>query len=164
MLLKTIRSNCAVSVTKIPKPKNFGLIDQQHGLAALDHCRFVQKPLASRVVFQMDQAVLGNSENEFKTKIWCAMSTYVLIAIVEKALHLNASRSSHCYKFCRSRFSRKLRFQAPCSSIETLTTAQTLLVVASRMIIRTFYKQMSMRSVPVFHGPHWGFALERRLG
>ena len=128
MLLKTIRSNCAVSVTKIPKTTKFGLIDQQHGLAALDHCRFVQKPLASRVVFQMDQAVLGNSENEFKTKIWCAMSTYVLIAIVEKAPHLNASRSSHCYKFCRSRFSRKLRFQAPCSSIETLTTAQTLVV------------------------------------
>ena len=38
------------------------------------------------------------------------------------------------------------------------------LVVASRMIVRTFYKQMRMRSVPVFHGPHWGFALERRLG
>lgn len=36
--------------------------------------------------------------------------------------------------------------------------------VASRMIVRTFYKQMRMRSVPVFHGPHWGFALERRLG
>jgi hypothetical protein len=36
--------------------------------------------------------------------------------------------------------------------------------VASRMIVRAFYKQMRMRSVPVFHGPHRGFALERRLG
>jgi len=38
------------------------------------------------------------------------------------------------------------------------------LIVASRMIVRAFYKQMRMRSVPVFHGPHRGFALERRLG
>ena len=38
------------------------------------------------------------------------------------------------------------------------------LTVASRMIIRPLHKQMRMRSVPVFHGPHWGFALERRLG
>jgi filamentous hemagglutinin len=38
------------------------------------------------------------------------------------------------------------------------------LSVASRMIVRSFYKQMRMRSVPVFHGPHRGFALERRLG
>jgi hypothetical protein len=39
-----------------------------------------------------------------------------------------------------------------------------MLNVASRMIIRPFYKQMRMRSVPVFHGPHRGFALECRLG
>ena len=38
-----------------------------------------------------------------------------------------------------------------------------LLLVASRMIVRAFYKQMRMRSVPVFHGPHRGLALERRL-
>ena len=42
--------------------------------------------------------------------------------------------------------------------------SQLRLGVASRMIVRPFYKQMRMRSVPVFHGPHWGFALERRLG
>ncbi len=41
---------------------------------------------------------------------------------------------------------------------------QPFLDVASRMIVRAFYKQMRMRSVPVFHGPHRGFALERRLG
>ncbi len=34
---------------------------------------------------------LGNSENTAKTQIWCAMSTYVLIAIVKKELQLNAS-------------------------------------------------------------------------
>ena len=35
---------------------------------------------------------LGTSENAVKTQIWCAVSTYVLIAIVKKALHLDASR------------------------------------------------------------------------
>ena len=34
---------------------------------------------------------LGASENAVKTQIWCAVSTYVLIAIVKKELHLNAS-------------------------------------------------------------------------
>jgi transposase len=34
---------------------------------------------------------LGTSENSVKTQIWCAVSTYVLIAIVKKELHLNAS-------------------------------------------------------------------------
>jgi|688.fasta_scaffold326579_2 type I restriction enzyme M protein len=32
---------------------------------------------------------------------------------------------------------------------------------ASRMIVRPFYKQMRMRSVPVFHGPHRCFAFKR---
>ena len=34
---------------------------------------------------------LGTSENAVKTPIWCAVSTYVLIAIVKKALQLDAS-------------------------------------------------------------------------
>ena len=34
---------------------------------------------------------LGTSENAVKTQIWCAVSTYVLIAIVRKELQLNAS-------------------------------------------------------------------------
>lgn len=34
---------------------------------------------------------LGTSENAVKTQIWCAVSTYVLMAIVKKELHLNAS-------------------------------------------------------------------------
>ncbi|MDZ4057147.1 MAG: IS4 family transposase [Polynucleobacter sp.] len=34
---------------------------------------------------------LGTSENAVKTQIWCAVSTYVLIAIIKKALHLDAS-------------------------------------------------------------------------
>ena len=34
---------------------------------------------------------LATSENAVKTQIWCAISTYVLIAIVKKELHLDAS-------------------------------------------------------------------------
>lgn len=34
---------------------------------------------------------LGNSENAVKTQIWCAVSTYLLIAIVKKELQINAS-------------------------------------------------------------------------
>lgn len=34
---------------------------------------------------------LGTSENAVKTQIWCAVSTYVLIAAVKKELQLNAS-------------------------------------------------------------------------
>jgi len=34
---------------------------------------------------------LGNSENAAKTQIWCAIATYVLIAIVKKELQLKTS-------------------------------------------------------------------------
>lgn len=34
---------------------------------------------------------LGNSENAVKTQVWCAVSTYVLIAIVKKELQLETS-------------------------------------------------------------------------
>ena len=33
----------------------------------------------------------GNSENAVKTQVWCAVATYVLIAIVKKELQLDAS-------------------------------------------------------------------------
>jgi len=34
---------------------------------------------------------MGNSENAVKTQVWCAVATYVLIAIVKKELQLDAS-------------------------------------------------------------------------
>ena len=34
---------------------------------------------------------LGTSENAVKTQIWCAVATYVLIAIIKKELHVDAS-------------------------------------------------------------------------
>jgi len=33
---------------------------------------------------------MGTSENAVKTQIWCAVSTYVLIAIVKKELQFDA--------------------------------------------------------------------------
>jgi len=40
---------------------------------------------------------LGTSENAVKTQIWCAVATYVLIAIVKKELQL-MPRSTHVYR------------------------------------------------------------------
>jgi hypothetical protein len=34
---------------------------------------------------------IGNSENAVKTQIWCAIGTYVLIAIVKKELKIEAT-------------------------------------------------------------------------
>ena len=35
--------------------------------------------------------ILGTSENAVKSQVWCAIATYVLIAIVKKELQLDAS-------------------------------------------------------------------------
>jgi hypothetical protein len=34
---------------------------------------------------------LGTSEDTVKTRMWCTIATYVLIAIVKKELHLDVS-------------------------------------------------------------------------
>ena len=34
---------------------------------------------------------IGNNENAVKTQTWCAVATYVLIVIIKKELHLDAS-------------------------------------------------------------------------
>ena len=59
---------------------------------------------------------LGTSENAVKTQIWCAVATYVLISIVKKELHFDASL--YTYGSCWPRFSRKPRFHAPCRPID----------------------------------------------
>ncbi len=60
---------------------------------------------------------LGTSENAVKTQVWCAVATYVLIAIVKKELHVDASLYTHVCRFCRSRFLRKPSFHPPCGPI-----------------------------------------------
>ena len=75
-----------------------GDFDQQHDVASVDHRRFVQKSLASRVVLQVDQAAPANQaisghqrERGEDANLGSAVSTYVLIAIIKNELHLDAS-------------------------------------------------------------------------
>jgi Domain of unknown function (DUF4372)/Transposase DDE domain len=59
---------------------------------------------------------LGTSENAVKTQIWCAVATYVLIAIVKKELQLDASLYT-CLQILSVSIFEKPRFHAPCSPI-----------------------------------------------
>ena len=55
---------------------------------------------------------IGNSENAVKTQIWCAVSTYVLIAIVKKELQLDASLYSLLQILSVSVFEKTQLYQA----------------------------------------------------
>jgi hypothetical protein len=59
---------------------------------------------------------LGTSENAVKTQVWCAVATYVLIAIVKKELHLDASLYT-CLQILSVSVFEKTSFHAPCSPI-----------------------------------------------
>jgi len=56
------------------------------GLLAIDMARVLARHRGLRI-----KRFLGTSENAVKTQIWCAVSTYVLIAIIRKEFHLDAS-------------------------------------------------------------------------
>ena len=56
------RALTAYPVQRPPDSKDVDLLDQQHGLAALNHCSFVQESLAGRVVLQMDQTAPSHQE------------------------------------------------------------------------------------------------------
>jgi hypothetical protein len=68
--------------------------DQRHDAAGVDDCRSVKESMAGGIVFNgikphsRIKKFLGTSENAVKTQIWCAVSTYGLIAIVKKELHI----------------------------------------------------------------------------
>jgi hypothetical protein len=72
---------------------------------------------------------LGNSENAVKTQVWCAVATYVLIAIVKKELQLDASLYT-CLQilsvsvFEKTQLSCALRVDA--AEIDMTTTANQL--------------------------------------
>jgi len=55
---------------------------------------------------------IGNSENAVKTQIWCAVATYVLIAIVKKELQIDASLYSLLQIFSVSVFEKTQLSQA----------------------------------------------------
>jgi len=52
---------------------------------------------------------IGTSENAVKTQIWCAVATYVLIAIVNASFNW-MHHSIRCYRYYLYLFLRKLRF------------------------------------------------------
>jgi Transposase DDE domain len=67
---------------------------------------------------------LGTSENAVKTQIWCAVSTYVLIAIVKKELQLDAPRYSLLQILSVSVFEKN---QLSCALQPDLSVPETLL-------------------------------------
>jgi hypothetical protein len=72
---------------------------------------------------------LGNSENAVKTQIWCAVSTYVLIAIIKKELQINASLYTLLQILSVSVFEKtelSSAFQSTGYSSETLDTDNQL--------------------------------------
>lgn len=69
---------------------------------------------------------LGTSENAVKTQIWCAVSTYVLIAIVKRSF-ISMLLSTLYYRFYRSLFLRKPLFHAPCSQVPTESLCRHLI-------------------------------------
>jgi len=72
---------------------------------------------------------LGNSENAVKTQIWCAVSTYVLIAIIKKELQINASLYTLLQILSVSVFEKtelSCAFQSTEYSSETLDTDNQL--------------------------------------
>jgi IS4 transposase len=62
---------------------------------------------------------IGNSENAVKTQIWCAVSTYVLIAIIKKEFQIDASLYSLLQIFSVSVFEKTQLSQALAGSGQT---------------------------------------------
>jgi IS4 transposase len=64
--------------------------------------------------FKWIKHFLGTRENAVKTHIQCAVSTYVLIAVVKKELHLDASLYTLLQILSVSVFEKKPRFHVLC--------------------------------------------------
>ena len=77
--------------------KTFEFLTNNLSLPALTICALYKQRWQVELFFKWIKQhlrikkFLGTSENAVKTQIWCAVSTYVLIAIVKKELQLNAS-------------------------------------------------------------------------
>jgi Domain of unknown function (DUF4372)/Transposase DDE domain len=74
---------------------------------------------------------LGNSENAVKTQLWCAVATYVLIAIVRKELQIDASMYTCLQILSVSVFEKtqlSCAFQADESTTENLDDANQLML------------------------------------
>ena len=64
---------------------------------------------------------LGTSENALKTQVWCAVATYVLIAIVKKELQLDASQYT-CLQILSVSVFEKTQLHALCSPMPDAST------------------------------------------
>jgi len=77
--------------------KTLVFLTNNTGLPALTICALYKQRWQVELFFKWIKQHLrikkfiGTSENAVKTQIWCAVATYVLIAIVKKELHLDAS-------------------------------------------------------------------------
>lgn len=69
---------------------------------------------------------LATTENAVKTQIWCAIATYVLIAIIKKNSN-STHRSTLVYRSCRFPSLRKPSFHAPYNNLaSTLTQSSSV--------------------------------------
>ena len=93
----SIPNICGASVSRTPSRQDADLSDQQHRLPALTICALYKSRWQVELFFKWIKQhlrikhFLGNSDNAVKTQVWCAIATYVLIAIVKRELQLNAS-------------------------------------------------------------------------
>ena len=77
--------------------KTLIFLTNNSALPALTICAFYKSRWQVELFFKWIKQHLrikhfmGNSENAVKTQVWCAVATYVLIAIVKKELQLDAS-------------------------------------------------------------------------
>lgn len=72
------------------------------------------------------QRFIGNSENAVKTQVWCAVATYVLIAIVKRSFK-SMPRSTLCYRFFQCPFLRKPRYLKPSQALRNPQNRPTFL-------------------------------------
>ena len=76
--------------------KTLILLTNNTALPALTICTLYKSRWQVELFFKwikqhLRKHFLGNSENAVKTQVWCAVATYVLIAIVKKQLPLDAA-------------------------------------------------------------------------
>ena len=71
--------------------KTFVFLTNNTGLPALPIAALYKSRWQVELFFKLIKRFLGTSENAVKTKIWCAVAAYVLIAIVKKELQLKVS-------------------------------------------------------------------------
>ena len=77
--------------------KTLVFLTNNTGLPALTICALYKQRWQVELFFKWIKQhlrikhFLGTSENAVKTQVWCAIATYVLIAIIKKKLQLNAS-------------------------------------------------------------------------